>query len=149
MGRTRKNEKRRKGHPLQRNESYPTRCVHHDRKRMFFFGIHAASVSVPAPPPSAFPPKTPYICTYRQIRVFSFETGLEVMLQGGRRLSTNTRGDADAARGGNATPAAIAAAATAPVVAAEVASDNGTLAVACAGSGDATDGCGCGYPGGV
>lgn len=62
------------------------------------------------------------------------------MLQGGRRLSTNTRGDGDASRGGNATPAAIAVAATAPVVAAEVSSDNETLAVACAGSGDASEG---------
>lgn len=77
---------------------------------------------------------------YPQIRVFSFETGFEVMLQGGKRLSTNTRGDGDASRGGNSTPAAIAAAATAPVVAAEVSSDNGTLAVACAGSGDSRGG---------
>eukprot|EP00752_Nemacystus_decipiens_P008065 g7209.t1 len=79
-----------------------------------------------------------YLTVGDSIRVFSFETGLEVMLHGGRRLSTNTRGDIDAARGGNATPAAIAAAATAPIVAVEVSTDNETLAVACADSGAVT-----------
>lgn len=68
-----------------------------------------------------------------------------MVLQGGRRLSTNTRGDGGTNnRGGNATPAAIAAAASAPIVAAEVSSDNGTLAVACAGSGDVSGGYGVG-----
>lgn len=86
------------------------------------------------------PPSPPKRSTRRQIRVFSFETGFEVVLQGGKRLSTNTHGDGDAVRGGKATPAAIAAAATAPIVAAEVSSDNGTLAVACAGSGASSGG---------
>eukprot|EP00903_Cladosiphon_okamuranus_P008521 g8183.t3 len=76
-----------------------------------------------------------YLTIGDSIRVFSLETGFESMLQGGRRLSTNTRADGDATRGENATPAAIAAAATPPIVAAEVSPDNRTLAVVCAGSG--------------
>lgn len=73
-----------------------------------------------------------------QIRVFSLETGFEVALQEGRRLSTKIGGSPGdgGTRGGNGATAATASAGpTAPIVAAEVASDNGTLAVACADSG--------------
>ncbi|CAM9767073.1 unnamed protein product, partial [Scytosiphon promiscuus] len=86
-----------------------------------------------------------YLTIGDSIRIFSFETGAEVTLEGRKRLSTNIRGGGDTIGGGSAaaaaaaataaTPATIAAAATAPIVAAEVASDNGTLAVACADSG--------------
>lgn len=64
----------------------------------------------------------------KQILVYSFETGNEVTLKGGKRLSAHTRGG-----GGSSKTAAPGAAA---IVAADVASDNGTLAVACAGSGN-------------
>ena len=64
-----------------------------------------------------------------QILVFSLETGQEVVLRGGSRLSTYVRsGDQGAAGAGAGAPAAV-------VVAASASSDNKTLAVACAGSG--------------
>lgn len=70
-----------------------------------------------------------------QIQIFSFETGFEVTLQGGQRLSMNSRSKG-AAPASAATPAAVAAASvTTAIVATEVSSDNGTLAVACVGSG--------------
>lgn len=58
--------------------------------------------------------------------MYSFETGNEVTLRGGKRLSGLARGDDN--RGGSATVTAVA-------VAADVTSDNRTLAVACSGSG--------------
>lgn len=61
-----------------------------------------------------------------QILVYSFETGREVLLSGGKRLSAHIRGDTR----GNAVPG------TAAIIAAEMTSDNGTLAVAGAGSGE-------------
>ncbi|CAM9609753.1 unnamed protein product [Ectocarpus sp. 13 AM-2016] len=73
--------------------------------------------------------------------MFSLETGFEVTLQEGRRLSTKIRGSPGDGgnRGGNGAAAAtVSAGPTAPIVAAEVASDNGTLAVACADSGAIT-----------
>lgn len=73
-----------------------------------------------------------------QVRMFSLETGFEVTLQEERRLSTEIGGSpgGGGTRGGNGTAAATAAAGpTASIVAAEVTSDNGTLAVACADSG--------------
>lgn len=70
--------------------------------------------------------------------MFSLETGFEVTLQGEQRLSMSTHGRG-AAPGAASTPAAIAAAAaTTTIVAAEVTPDNGTLAVACVGSGGGT-----------
>ncbi|CAM9506494.1 unnamed protein product [Ectocarpus sp. 12 AP-2014] len=73
--------------------------------------------------------------------MFSLETGFEVTLQERRRLSTKIGGSPGdgGIRGGNGAAAATASAGpTAPIVAAEVASDNGTVAVACADSGAIT-----------
>lgn len=79
-----------------------------------------------------------------KIRIFSLETGSEVTTEGRKRLSTDIHGGGDTIRGGDAaaaaaaaaaTPAAIAAGASTLVVAAEVTSDNGLLAIACADSG--------------
>lgn len=63
--------------------------------------------------------------------VYSFETGQEVVLRGGSRLSANVRGG-DQGTAGAGTGAGAAAA----VVAASASPDNKTLAVACAGSGE-------------
>ncbi|CAM9159620.1 unnamed protein product [Ectocarpus sp. 12 AP-2014] len=78
-----------------------------------------------------------YLAIEDSIRIFSLETGFEVTLQEGRRLSTKIGGGPGdgGTRGGNGAAAATASTGpTVPIVAAEVASDNGTLAVACADS---------------
>ncbi|CAM9717142.1 unnamed protein product [Ectocarpus sp. 6 AP-2014] len=75
-----------------------------------------------------------YLAIEDSVRIFSLETGFEVTLQEEGRLSTRIGGSPGdgGTRGGNGT--AASAGPTAPIVAAEVASDNGTLAVACAES---------------
>lgn len=67
-----------------------------------------------------------------QILVFSFETGQEVVLRGGTRLSTYVRS------GDQGTAGVGVGSAAAAVVAASASPDNKTLAVACAGSGTTT-----------
>lgn len=71
-------------------------------------------------------------CFVKKVIVYSFETGREVRFKGGERLSTAPlRGSGGG--GGSRTNLAQGPRA---VVAADVTSDNGTLAVACAGSGE-------------